>query len=96
MYSRPMRELPLSEINDALATAVDELNQGGDRVLLTRKGAPVAAVVSAADLALLERLEDEHDAAEVDERLVEVEREGTRAHDELLASLEGDQPARVQ
>lgn len=96
MYSlNPMRELPVTETGDALAKAADELDWGGDRVLLTRDGAPIAAVVSAEDLALLERLDAEHEAAEFDERLAEVKREGTVSHDELLASLEDEQPTRV-
>jgi prevent-host-death family protein len=47
-----------------------------ERVVLTRGGKPVAAVVPVEDVAALEALEDELDAAELRARVAECEAEG--------------------
>ena len=46
---------------------VDRVTQKGDRVVINRRGRDVAVIVSMDDLALIERLEDQIDAAAVRE-----------------------------
>jgi PHD/YefM family antitoxin component YafN of YafNO toxin-antitoxin module len=45
-----------------LAQAVNQITRHGERVVLERGGKGVAAIVPMEDLAILEKLEDEHDA----------------------------------
>jgi prevent-host-death family protein len=57
----------MAEVNTITARAkfselVNRAAYGKERVVLTRHGKPVAAVVSLDDLEALEQLEDEHDA----------------------------------
>ncbi len=56
-----MREIPISNIRDDLAETVRRVEHRNERVMLTRHSKPVAALVSAADLELLELLEDRAD-----------------------------------
>lgn len=63
----------------AFADAVARAEAGKERVILTREGRPVAAVVSMEDLAALEAWEvreDELDAASVRAGLAEYEQSG--------------------
>ena len=52
--------LPLDDVN--LAAAITQAAATGERLLLTRNGQPLAAIVPAADMAWLEALEDGLDA----------------------------------
>lgn len=51
----------IAEVRNNLADALNRAAYGGERVILERRGKPVAALVSMDDLALLERLENETD-----------------------------------
>ena len=51
----------IAEIRNNLADALNRAAYGGERVVLERRGKPVAALVSMDDLELLERLENETD-----------------------------------
>lgn len=71
-----MRKISVSAVRDDLAETVRRVEYRGERVVLTRHNKPVAALVSAADLELLEALEDRADLeavgvalAESDERI---------------------------
>ena len=61
-------EVPVTQARSELADLVNRVVYGGERVVLTRHGRPVAALVAAADLELLEAA-DRGDAAEVAEQL---------------------------
>jgi prevent-host-death family protein len=63
--------LPASKAREQFADILNEVAYKGERVLLHRRGKDVAAVVSAADLALLEALEDQMDVEAVREALKE-------------------------
>ncbi|HEY2795586.1 MAG TPA: type II toxin-antitoxin system Phd/YefM family antitoxin [Micromonosporaceae bacterium] len=52
-------EISVTEARAELAELVNRVSYGGSRVVLTRHGKPLAAIVSAADLELLERLAPE-------------------------------------
>lgn len=76
---------------DPLGAAARQVEQDHRRVLQTRDGRPVAAVVSMEDLAALERLDAAEDAfwtAEANTALARWDADGRPAgtsHDELLA-----------
>jgi len=56
-----MSRIAASEARDKLATILNEVAFGGERILLHRHGKDVAAVVSIEDFELLEALEDKMD-----------------------------------
>ncbi len=56
-----MQEVPVTQARAALSDLVNRVVYGGERVVLTRHGRPVAAIVSAADLQRL--TSDEPDGA---------------------------------
>jgi prevent-host-death family protein len=60
-YTSYDMDVPLSTARDSLAEMVNRVRFGGERLTLTRRGRPVAAVVSVEDAELLERLEDAAD-----------------------------------
>ncbi len=68
--------LPRDAGADRLAEAAAHAEQDKDRVLLTRDGKAVAAVVPIEDVAVLEALEDEQDARAAEEALARWEAEG--------------------
>jgi prevent-host-death family protein len=59
---RPMTTLSIAEARNNLADAINRVSYGGERVVFARRGKPVAALVSAGDLALLQRIEDAEDS----------------------------------
>lgn len=82
-----MSERRISEARESFSTTVNRVAFGGERVVLTRHGKRVAAVVPIADLDLLEQLED---AADLDEVRIALADPGNRervAWDEVKAQL---------
>ncbi|MFE6224141.1 MULTISPECIES: type II toxin-antitoxin system Phd/YefM family antitoxin [unclassified Streptomyces] len=58
-------EIPVTQARAELADLINKVVYGGERVVVTRHGKPLVALVSAADLERLEKLEaEEHEAAE--------------------------------
>ena len=57
----------------SIAVAINRVSYGGERVLFARHGKPVAALISADDLALLQRLEDADDIRAATKALKEYE-----------------------
>jgi prevent-host-death family protein len=53
--------MSIAKIRNNLADALNRAAYSGERVILERRGKPVAALVSMDDVELLERLEDEAD-----------------------------------
>jgi prevent-host-death family protein len=73
-----------------LRASVDTVNRvsyGGERVVLTRHGRRVAAVVPIEDLELLEALEDARDLDDVRAALADPDNRARIAWDDLKASL---------
>ena len=66
-----MANLSTSEARDHLSEIVNRVAYGGERVVLSRRGKDLAAVVSVEDLARLEALEDASDIAAAQEALTE-------------------------
>lgn len=56
-----MPTLSIAEARNHLAETINRVSYGGERVVFARRGKPVAALVSAEDLALLQRMEDAED-----------------------------------
>ena len=56
-----MTTLSIADARNNLADAINRVSYGGERVVFARRGKPVAALVSAGDLALLQRIEDAED-----------------------------------
>jgi prevent-host-death family protein len=57
---------------------INRVAYGKDRILLTRRNRPLAAVVPIEDIALLEEIEDRADLKAARAALREVKRKGTR------------------
>lgn len=82
--------LPAMPASDPFPAALGTVEQHDARVVLTRDGEPVAALVPLADLRALEELEDAEDAwlsRVADERIAQWEAEGRPigvSHEELL------------
>ncbi|MEP6468136.1 MAG: type II toxin-antitoxin system Phd/YefM family antitoxin [Chloroflexota bacterium] len=60
-----MTERRISEARDSFSTTINRVAFAGERVVLTRHGRRVAAVVPIEDLELIEALEDARDLDEV-------------------------------
>ena len=64
-------EIPVTQARAELADLINRVVYGGERVVVTRHGKPLVALVSAADLERLERLEELDEAEGVRERAEE-------------------------
>lgn len=60
-----MTTMSIIEARNNFAETLNRVRYGGERILFARRGKPVAALVSAEDLALLDRMEDALDLKEV-------------------------------
>ena len=65
-------------IRDDLATIVNRVAFGGERIVLERRGKDVAAIVSMDDLQHLEEIENAHWVKEADKALTDTKRRGER------------------
>ncbi len=84
--------MSLSDARDNWAELVGQVQFGGERVTISKRGKPVAVVVSVADAALLEAMEDKIDVELAREALAEMAREGGRTytHEEVFAERAAD------
>ncbi|MFI9831357.1 type II toxin-antitoxin system Phd/YefM family antitoxin [Streptomyces sp. NPDC051913] len=57
-------EIPVTQARAELADLINRVVYGGERVVVTRHGKPLVALVSAADLERLEALQDLPESAE--------------------------------
>lgn len=82
-------QLAVHEARAGFADMVNRAAYRGERIALTRRGKVVAALVSAEDLALLRRLEDEADVADATAILARIEsgEEDTISLDEVEKGL---------
>jgi len=69
------------------STVVNRAAFGKERVILKRRGKPIAAVVSMDDVKLLESLEDNRDIADALAARKEALKKGTKAFSQLRAEL---------
>lgn len=82
-----MSERRISEARESFSTTVNRVAFGGERVVLTRHGKRVAAVVPIEDLELIESLEDASDLDEVRAVLNDPANRERIAWEELKARL---------
>jgi prevent-host-death family protein len=82
-----MRSLSITEARSDLAETVNRVAYGGERIQILKHGKPVAAIVSAEDLAVLIELEDRLDVIEA-EHVME-NSEGTVSFEKAKAELLG-------
>ena len=80
-----MTAISISEMKDTLSEVLNRASYGKERIIVTSRGKPKAAVISVDDLELLEELED---AMAAHEALAEYERGETISLEELVAELE--------
>ena len=74
-----MTTMSIAEARNNLADAINRVSYGGERIVFARRGKPVAALVSAEDLALLQRMEDTEDSMAARKALREYERDPSSA-----------------
>jgi prevent-host-death family protein len=82
-----MAERRISEARESFSTTVNRVAFGGERVVLTRHGRRVAAVVPIEDLELLEALEDARDLDEVRAALADPTNRERIGWEDLKSSL---------
>ena len=75
--------ISISAARDDLAEVVNRVAYGHERLRLVRRGRDLAAVVSTADLELLESLDDELDLAAAQEALADPANAGRIPWDEV-------------
>jgi len=83
-----MPERRISEARESFSTTINRVAFGHERVVLTRHGKRVAAVVPVEDLDLLEALEDARDLDEAREALADPANGQPIGWDELKARLD--------
>ena len=82
-----MSERRISEVREEFSTTINRVTFGGERVVLTRHGKRVAAVVPIEDLELIEALEDARDLDDVRAALADPDNRERIAWDDLKAQL---------
>jgi prevent-host-death family protein len=82
-----MPEVPASQARDNLAELISRAAYGKERIILTRRGKQLAAVVPMEDVRRLEQLQDEQDLREARKALIEVQQKGTTSLADLKAEL---------
>jgi prevent-host-death family protein len=74
-----------------LSDVVSRVQYAGDRVVVTRRGKPAAAIVPLKDLELIQQIEDKLDTEAVREALAEARAGKARPWAEVRESLSGGQ-----
>ena len=75
------------QVRKRLTEIIDRAACGKERVILTRRGKAVAAIVSLEDVELLKALEDQIDLESARAALIEAEKEGTVSWEEFKRAL---------
>ena len=71
-----MSSITTAEIRGTLAEVLNRASYGKERLVITRRGRDIAAIVPVEDLALLEALEERIDLEEARKALAETTRKG--------------------
>ncbi len=74
-----MIKLAASKARDEFADTLDRVAYRGERIVLQRRGKDLAAIVPLADLALIEKIEDEIDVRAAKRALAAMARTGRKA-----------------
>jgi prevent-host-death family protein len=81
------RNMSTVELRENLSDAVNRAAFGKERVVLTRRGRKLAAIVPFEDIELLEALEDRKDIEDAKKALKEAAKKGTISLDKLKKEL---------
>lgn len=79
-----MCSVSIVEFRNNIADLLNRVQYAGERLSVTRNGKPAVAVISHADLELLEAMEDFFDAKAADEAMKEALEEGFIPWEEFL------------
>jgi prevent-host-death family protein len=79
--------VPFSEARTHLTDVVNEVAYRGERIILTRKGKHLAAIIPLEDLAALEAIEDQIDIEDAKKALRDIEKHGTVSWDKVKNEL---------
>ncbi len=82
-----MIEVRVSDARRGLAEHINRVAYGNERIVFTRHGKGVVALVSVADAELLQRIEDQADIAVLRERLEHGDVCGCVSHDQVVADV---------
>jgi prevent-host-death family protein len=82
-----MTLLEATKAKDSFSDTLNRTAYAKERIVLTRHGKPLAALVPLEDLALLEQWEDETDVEAARAAMAEAEEKGTISWEEFKASL---------
>lgn len=83
-----MTSVSTVEARNQLADIINRAAYGKERVLLTRRGRAIVAVVPVEDVELLEALEDQMDLEDARAALAEAREKGTIPWDTIKADLD--------
>jgi prevent-host-death family protein len=82
-----MAQISTVDARDNLSDLVNRAAFGGERIILTRRGKELAAIVPIEDVRWMEELEDRMDIADADAALAEAREKGTISLEEFKAQL---------
>ncbi len=85
-----MNEVPVSEARRDLSELTNRVAYGDERIVLTRHGKGLVALVPIADAELLQRLEDESDLEIARQRLKDTDPSDYIPHEEIEAEINSD------
>lgn len=83
-----MSNIPFSEARTHLTDIVNGVAYGGKRIILTRKGKQLVAIIPLEDLRALEALENKIDLEDAKKALSDVEKHGTVSWEETKRELD--------
>lgn len=82
-----MTNISARKARENLSEVMNRVAYGKERIILTRHGAEVVAIVPIEDAKLLEELEDQLDLEDARKSLVEAKKEGSVSWDKVKAEL---------
>ena len=82
-----MASIPFSEARAHLTDIVNEVAYGGERMILTRKGKQLVAIIPLEDLKALEALENKIDLEDAKKALSDVKKHGTVSWEDIKREL---------
>lgn len=82
-----MASISFSEARTHLTDVVNEVAYGGERIILTRKGKQLVAIIPLDDLRALEYLENKMDLEEAKKALHNIEKDGTISWEDTKREL---------
>jgi prevent-host-death family protein len=82
-----MASVPFSEARTHLTDIVNEVAYGGARIVLTRKGKQLVAIIPLEDLRALEAIENKIDLEDAKKALRDIEKHGTVSWEDTKREL---------